>query len=556
MNRLSILLSLLVLFIVGLVPKTTAQTEKELLAQLVAEDESAIRALVLYPEETRLSILEATLHPEALIKLESIQSQTSTSFRELLEGYPQSTQEMIWDLTRYPDLVARLVEAGEGSESGVKRVLEDYPDVIHERAKSAAKYHYSELARISELDRSAQAAFQLLLDDYPPKTRVALRELIALPEVLSILTENIRLTVLIGDLYDKEPNWVIQQADSLSLVVARENAQELEDWKASLEENPEVMEEFAASAEAFAEEYGYDDDYYDYEDDDIYYDDDDVTIVHHYYYDYHYPYWFGYPYWYYYPRWRVYPYWYDWGFYWGPRRSVIVIGMPSFYYTHWYFYHPNHHYYYSNLSALFVNHYYGHRSQGSSITVGVTNWRSRNQEIVTDDWLRDDGRLSSRFREYGKFESERIKYNRAHPDKAQSQAQFAERHSKRYPTVSKAAEQKKAERGGNVKAQSTPRTQPTRTEPRTIPRTEPKTVPRPRTQPEPRTQPTPRTQKPKATVPRVKKGTDHHRSTWERSKPKSSPKVSAPKPHTSTPKIRKPRTSTPKSKKGTTRKKN
>ena len=108
------------LFAMGHFFYASAQSDKELLAQLVAEDQDAINALVLYPEDTRLSILEATQHPEALIKLESIQSQTKTAFQELMGNYSRSTQEMIWDLTRYPDLVHRLALASPNSNSAVK----------------------------------------------------------------------------------------------------------------------------------------------------------------------------------------------------------------------------------------------------------------------------------------------------------------------------------------------------------------------------------------------------------------------------------------------------
>lgn len=564
MNRLSIILPLFSVFLFVFSAKIVGQTEKELLAELTTEDEEAIKALVLYPEDTRLNILEATRHPEALIKIESIQTQTSTAFRELLESYPQSTQEMIWDLTRYPGLIDQLVATGGDSEARVKKVLKDFPDIIHERAENAVRYNYHELAEINTLNRNAESAFGSLLNEYPPRAQAAFQALIELPEVLEILTENIRFTVLVGDLYEKEPDWVIRQADSLALEVARENAQELEDWKTSLADNPEAMDELRSSAEEFAEEYGYDDDYYDYEDDDLYYDDDEVHVVHHYYYDYHYPYWFGYPYWYYYPRWRVYPYWYDWGFYLGPGRTMVVIGMPSFYFTHWYFYHPYHHYHYPHLSTHFVNHYYGHRSSASSVRSGVNDWRSRNREVITDDWLRDDGRLTSRFEEYGKFEADRAKYNRAHPDKTKSQAEYAERYAKRYPSLSKAAKERKsdgreisAEPRKNTEPKSQPRidteprtrkTEPkvqpkTRTEPRT--KVEPKTQPRTRTQPQPKVQPETRT-----TVPRVKKGTDLHRDTWERSAPKAKPRISQPKPRTTTPKTRKPSTRS----KGTTKK--
>ena len=210
-------IAVLVFFSFILSPK--AQTDKKFLAELVAEDQAAINALVLYPKDTRLAILEATLYPEALIKLESIQSNTATNFRELLEEYPKPTQEMIWDLTRYPDLIHQLALADEGSETAINEVLKDFPEVIHERARQVAINHYRKLIKIDELNRGAESAFEALLKEYPPNTQQALQQLITLPEVLTILTENIRLTILVGDLYRKEPAWLLYKADSISLEV-------------------------------------------------------------------------------------------------------------------------------------------------------------------------------------------------------------------------------------------------------------------------------------------------------------------------------------------------
>lgn len=539
---------LALLFMLGSTFRITAQSEKELLAQLVSEDQDAINALVLYPEDTRIAILEASLYPDALIKLESIQSQTSNSFRELMDKYPRNTQEMIWDLTRYPDLVHRLALIETGSKSAIKKILKDYPDVIHPRAEEAALNYHLLLVEIDRLNTAADSTFDILLADYPERSQAALRELIALPEVLTILTDNIRLTVLAGDIYRKEPEWVLHKVDSFHLEVARRNAEEIEDWKASLENDPKALEELKASAESYEEEYGYDDDYYDYNDDDLYYDDEVEDVVVRFYYNYNYPYWFGYPSWYYYPRWRIYPLWYDWGFYFGTGGTCIVINMPSFYFMNWYFYYPTHHHHWPHLSAHFTNHYYGHRAIGvSSINTTVANWRDKNRDVITDDWMRDDGRLVERFQEYGKFEPAREKYNEAHPQKAQTQKEYLENNKKRYPELKEKVDE--SAKGGKISKEPAPVTRKQKTTAPTNKKNEPKIN---------------KELPPDRTTPKVDKGKDYHKNTWEKSKTtrpktqptprpktKSQPKVVKPK---TTPKA--PKTSAPKTTNKTVRKKN
>ncbi|MFT5763155.1 MAG: hypothetical protein ACI8X3_000574 [Saprospiraceae bacterium] len=520
MKNLNILSALLtVLLIVGLFFSSLAQTDKEILAELAAEEQEAINALVLYPEDTRLALLNATQYPEALIKMESIQAQTSSAFKTLMQQYPQSTQEMIWDLTRYPDLIPSLLATKNKSSGAVEQVVKDYPEVIRPRARQATADHFQLLASVNEMNQMAESAFETLLDQYPLQTRESLQQLIALPEVLTILTENIRLTVLVGDLYKKEPVWLLQKADSLSLEVARQNAKELEDWKESLENDPEAMEELKASAGSFAEEYAYDDDEYDaYYSDDQYDDEQTDRVTVNYHYNYNYPYWLGYPYWHEYPRWRYYPYWYDWGFYFGPRQTIIVVGLPSYHFTHWYFYHPYHHSYYPHLSTRFTNHYYGHRNGTSSVTSGVSTWRNQNKEIVTETWLKDDGKLPNRFKEYGKLETERERYNKKNPKKTLSRKEYVTRNSKRYPEISKSVKESKNDQVIRKKPDPTVPVRPDSKRPVI---NNPK-VPKPRVDkvsPRPKVKKTV-PEKPKVfrTVPKVDKAKDYHRDTWKKSK--------------------------------------
>ena len=81
-----------------------AQTDVALLGDLAEENKASVEALVLYPSETRLAILEATKHPEVLIKMQDMREKTSAAFRTLIEDFPRSTQAVFYDLNRYPGL--------------------------------------------------------------------------------------------------------------------------------------------------------------------------------------------------------------------------------------------------------------------------------------------------------------------------------------------------------------------------------------------------------------------------------------------------------------------
>ena len=72
-----------------------AQADKALLRDLAEENKQSVEALALYPEDTRLSILEAAKYPEVLIKMQNIREKTSAAFQTLIEDFPRNTQGRI-----------------------------------------------------------------------------------------------------------------------------------------------------------------------------------------------------------------------------------------------------------------------------------------------------------------------------------------------------------------------------------------------------------------------------------------------------------------------------
>ena len=101
----------------------TAQTDVALLGDLAAENKASVEALVLYPSETRLAILETTKHPEILIKMQNMREKTSAAFRTLIEDFPRSTQEVFYDVNRYPGLTESLV-AHQNDQANQRKALQ------------------------------------------------------------------------------------------------------------------------------------------------------------------------------------------------------------------------------------------------------------------------------------------------------------------------------------------------------------------------------------------------------------------------------------------------
>lgn len=515
------------------------QNDKALLHELMEENKKSVEALALYPSDTRVAIFEAAKYPEVLIKMNGARQKTSAAFRTLIEDFPQSSQQVFYDMTRYPGLVQELV-GKKGSPAAMRDALKRMPEKQRDEAFDLAQNNAGTLQKITELDRTARSAFDDLIDGYPTVAQDAFRQLAEVPEVLEILNQDLRLTVLVGDLYRDDPAWVIRETDSLNLAVARAHAEELEAWKKAIENDPEAQKELQEATREYAQDMGYEDTE-DYPGgDDVYYDENEVqeeqtTII-----EYQYPWWFGYPWWYPAPCWRPYPWWYDWGFYYYPYFSVVY--MPSWYFMDWYFYYPYHHYHYNHLSSHFVNHYYGHRRSGTNISRSVGDWRERNRDVISDEWLKDKSRLPERMKEYGRFEDERLKYNAKNPKNPVTKTAYLDKNARKYPELERsrtlAQQEVQRETPQTKPSEWAPRKEPAPVIPKTEPAQKPKTERPPRQELPPVQQaPKDKTQRPATEQPRTtpqkqrpaEEARDYHRQKWDESERKQIQRQPAPR---------------------------
>jgi hypothetical protein len=512
----------------------SAQTDIALLRDLAEENQKSVDALVLYPSETRLAILEATKHPETLIKMQDIRERTSAAFRTLIEDFPRATQAVFYDLNRYSGLVESLVSP-KNEATNYKKSLETLPKEKREEAFGVITRQMETLVQINNLNQTTQRAFKRLISGQPAVGQRAFEHLLGLPEVIDLLNEDLRFTILVGETYRENPVWVIHKMDSLNLTVARSQAEELQNWKTDLENDPNARAELQSAARDYADENAYDSEYYSGDD---FYEHDEAFKVRYYYEPY--PYWYGYPYWSPYPRWHPSPWWWDWGGQIQPQ-GVVVMYLPSYYFMDWYFRNPRHHQEYNHLSTHFVNHYNGYRKSGTTISSGVREWRKENRTVVSDDFLTDKKRLPERLKAYGKFEEGRQQFNSNNPKKPVSQSDFLKKNGRKFPEIEQSRNEAKPEiqRENDEKREKNrdwaPQKVPITPEPTTEPK--PGRQPMPsqkpsKTQPEPRL---PREQNPTKTTPTPRPQRDeareYHRQKVEEAKPRQQPqRVPTPKP--------------------------
>lgn len=476
--------------------------EDGLIQQLRIEEQTTLEAIALYPEKERQAILEVSKHPEVLVRLQNLQYKTSSDFRSLISNLSESDQSRIYDLTRYPELINEICEGNtKKSKKEMLSIVGPYPESVQVSATYLHKDHFDLLLKINHMYRTSDQAFENTISPYPVETQEAYRVLLKLPEVMSVLTDNLNMTVLLGDLYRSKPQQLKAELDSLNLVVAEQKARELNEWQESLENDPQAMAEYQQAAQEFAEENAYAESSYAATYPDNY--TSDLTIYHVWQ---PYPYWFGCPWWYTYDCWYPYPWWYHWGYYYGPGNVMIFVCMPSSYFVYWHMYNHSHFYHY----PYFTNHLitYHNHDKGSVTSVGsiTSQWIRENEPKLPRNWLRDDKGRPERIKELGKFNNDYDQALNSEGNGGLTQREFLERNAATYPNLKALLKEKPIDMENKDRNVDIIRKEPVKEIPKTAEKERSKVIDRPQSNQQ-----------------EIERAKTHHQNTWETPRPTQRP---------------------------------
>lgn len=340
-----------------------AQDSKSTLKSLAKEDSDVIEAIVSYPQEARENIFVVAQYPALLLRLDALQQKSKKAFQLIIEGLDRKTQEDIYDLTRYPELIDTLSNSNNRKKD-LEKLYESYPEDVQDAIDNVIK-EKKVLIQLAELNQITRLEFKKVLSKYPDEAIKSTKNLVKNPELLSLLVANIDMTILTGDIYKEDPNWISEKAEELSLQAAKKQVEELNDYKEQLEKDPEALKDMVEAAELYAKENNIEKEKIN--------ESETLKVV------YSYSYWYGYPYWYTYPYWTPRPYYYYTGFYYGPGGVIIIVGLPSYHYVHWHYrYYPHRH---VHLHAHYHRHYRRHPNSRSGLNVAVDANVNRNTNI-------------------------------------------------------------------------------------------------------------------------------------------------------------------------------
>ena len=337
---------------------------------LTRDDDRIITSIAPYPSDMRNAILDVSQYPQALVKLERVQGRTSQSFQDLIADYPHDEQEKFYQIARFPYLINRLVEGGQKKNNeAIDALLKDYPESVQQQVRSLYTSHYNDLEKMNHIYNSSQSALDRITAKFPKLVADDFKKVVQNPDVMNLLTDNIDLTVSLGEAYKADPSGVTSQLGDLNRQLTEQNARDLADYKQAVEKDPKLQAEMKKAADEFARQYDQE-------------DSSPTYVTNNIYDNYPYQYWFGYPYWYSSAMWYPAPFYYQTGFYYAPGGGLVIAGFPSLFYANWFFGYGYHRYpgLYNHYNTYYNVHRYDIVNRNISRSYSRT---TRNQFSAT-----------------------------------------------------------------------------------------------------------------------------------------------------------------------------
>ncbi len=367
-----------------------AQNDKETLDKLFRDDSDAVAVIAAYDADVRSSMFVAAGSAELIARVSDLQRGSNESFKRAISAYSKDDQARIWNLTRFDGLISQLRNSPSRDKEAYERIAQSYPEEARADAVNVATTHPEVLASIdqirSDFDRNAAS----LLAGYPENTRQAMNVLMKNPDALGMLNDNMRMSVILGDMYRRNPDLVQSRFRDLNLTLANRKASDMEQWKSQMASDPDAQNELKQSAADFAKDQGYAS---------AAGSEVNPVVVNHYV-AVPYGYWAGYPWWYDTPCWVPYPYWYHVGFYFH-SGSIVWWGTPSWYFLHWHFHSRPHFTLYPHITNFYLDYFcWGPSRFYARSSFYTRGWYHRHVDYIQPDFRENRGARVDRIRQW------------------------------------------------------------------------------------------------------------------------------------------------------------
>jgi len=322
-------------------------------------DKGIAASIAPYDSDIRTDILKASENPQALAELQKSQDQTVAAFQKIIHGFRQKKQAWFYTLTRYPDFMHKLATLPDKqSKAEILKLLPNQSADLQEAAWEIYSSEKKDLVKLDNIQASAQQNFDTIIQNLDESAKAAFKKLSTLPDVLTLLTNNIELTSRLGEHYKSDPAALVNRLESLHDSLEVEDEYEAQAFKKQLADDPKATEELSQASRDYAAENGFNPPT----------QQNDDMINNSSYFNDPYSYWFGYPSWYGSPLWYPDSFWYESGFFMGVG-GFGFYGFPSYGFSTWFFQGSRYNRY-PNLYHQFGNYYQHNMAQGRIMGAG------------------------------------------------------------------------------------------------------------------------------------------------------------------------------------------
>src|SRR5262249_34156447 len=150
------------------------------------------------------------------------------------------------------------VKNGKKSSAEINRYISDLSQDSQNKITQVYNSHFDGLVNMNRMYHMAQEAMENAIADYPENVKSDLRKVVAHPDAMSLLTENIDLTMSLGEDYHSQPDSLEAQLRSINSQLATQDASLLADYKAKVENDPALQGEMKQASDNFSSTYGAD----------------------------------------------------------------------------------------------------------------------------------------------------------------------------------------------------------------------------------------------------------------------------------------------------------
>ncbi len=171
---------------------------------------------------------------------------TVASILLLVAAGPAASEEKDEIEERLQEVLTDLRSDGRTASRPLLLYPEDVRDAVLEISQEPAL-----IVRLRDSVRAGRGDVDALTADHPISIRRAAQTLVAEPEILEILEENLLLAGLIGSMYEDDPIGLKKIVDERAELAEKREQEAVEAWRKRLEENPEAMKEMEAARVAY-----------------------------------------------------------------------------------------------------------------------------------------------------------------------------------------------------------------------------------------------------------------------------------------------------------------